>query len=143
MDHGWLGLTDNGFIPAKSVVDSTNAGRALAMPGVLSVESDNSLKVEEAIGIISDIIVSQEMEKAGEGLTYYDAVGQRAHEILAQNGVDVSEAVYFSYEMFRTGRHFVVIAKALPHSGMKGRIIHESESGKWVGSDDIRKEWLP
>ena len=141
MDHGWLGLTDNGFTPAKFAVDSTNAGRAFALPGVLSVESDNSLKVEEAIGITSDITVSQEMGKAGEGFVYYDAVGQRAYEILAQNWVDVSEAVCFSYETFRTGRHFVVIAKALLNSGMEGRIIYES--GKWVGTDDIRKEWLP
>ena len=92
-----------------------------------------SRKVDEATGIISVIIVSQEIEKPGKRLEYYDAVGPNAHEIMAKKGIEISKAVYFSYETFRAEGHFVVVATALPKSGMKGRIIYESKTGKWVG----------
>jgi len=102
-----------------------------------------SRKISEAIGIISVVIVSQDIEKAGKHLEYYDAVGPNAHEIIAKKGIDMSKAVYFSYETFRAEGHFVVAAKALPKSGMEGKIIYESKTGKWVGTEDIRREWLP
>ena len=102
-----------------------------------------SHKVDEAIRIIPVVIVSQDIEKAGKRLAYYDAVGPNAHEIMAKKGIDMSKAVYFSYETFRAEGHFVVIATALPKSGMKGKIIYESKTGKWVGTEDIRQEWLP
>lgn len=104
---------------------------------------DESGKVEEAIGIIAAIIVSQEIERAGKRLAYYDAVGPNAHEIIGRKGIEISKAVYFSYETFRLEGYFVVIAKALPVSGLKGKIIYESKTGKWTGTEDIRQEWLP
>jgi hypothetical protein len=104
---------------------------------------DESGKVEEAIGIIAAIVVSQEAEKAGRRLEYYDAVGPRAHDVITEKGVDISKSVYFSYETFRLEGYFVVIAKALPVSGLKGKIIYESKTGKWTGTEDIRQEWLP
>jgi hypothetical protein len=102
-----------------------------------------SPKIDEAIGIISAIIVSQEIEKEGKRHAYYDAVGPNGHEIIAEKGVEISQAVYFGYETFRAEDHFVVVAKAVPKSGMKGRIIYESKTGEWVGTEDIRQEWLP
>ena len=102
-----------------------------------------SSKVHEAIGIISAVIVSQEIEKTGKRCVYYDAVGPNAHEVIAKKGVNISEAVYFSYETFRAKGHFTVVATALPTSGMKGKIMYESKTGKWVGIEDIREEWLP
>jgi hypothetical protein len=102
-----------------------------------------SRKVDEAIGIISSIIVSQEIEKAGKRREYYEALGPNAHEIIGRKGIEISKAVYFSYETFGVQGHFVVVAKALPKSGMEGKIIYESKTAKWVGTEDIRQEWLP
>lgn len=102
-----------------------------------------SHKVDEAIRIISGIIVSQEIEKAGKRLEYYDAVGPKAHEIIGKKGFEISKAVYFSYETFRAEGHFVVVATALPRSRMRGKIIYESKTGKWAGTEDIRQDWLP
>ena len=102
-----------------------------------------SRKVHEAIGIISAVIVSQEIEKAGKRLGYYDAVGPNAHKIIAKKGVNISEVIYFRYETFKAEGHFTVVATALPRSGMKGKIIYESRTGKWVGTEDIRQKWLP
>jgi hypothetical protein len=104
---------------------------------------DSSHKVDEAIRIISVIIVSQEIEKVGKRFDYYDAVGPKAHEIIAKKGVEISKAVYFSYETFRAQGHFTVVATALPTSGMKGKIMYESKTGNWAGIEDIRQEWLP
>jgi len=103
----------------------------------------HSGKVDEAIHIILAIIISQQSERTEERRSYYDAVGPNAHEIMAKKGIEISKAVYFSYETFKTADHFVVIARALPESGMKGSIIYESETGKWTGIGDIREEWLP
>jgi len=100
-------------------------------------------KVDGAIGIITAIVMSQEIEKAGKRLEYYEAVGPKAHEIIEKKGIEISKAVYFSYETFKAGGHFVVVATALPKSGMKGKIIYESKTGKWVGTEDIQQEWLP
>jgi hypothetical protein len=100
-------------------------------------------EVDEAIRIIAAIIVSQEAEKAGKRHEYYEAVGQGAHVILGKKGVKISGAVYFSYETLRTEGHFIVVAKALPSSELRGRIIFESKTGKWAGTEDIRQEWLP
>jgi len=36
-----------------------------------------------------------------------------------------------------------VVATALSKSGVEGKIIYESKTGKWVGTEDIRQEWLP
>jgi hypothetical protein len=96
-----------------------------------------SHKVDEAIRIISGIIVSQEAEKAGKRFEYYDAVRPNAHEIIAKKGVEISKAVYFSYETFRGEGHFIVVATALPKSRMKGKIIYESKTRKWVGTEAI------
>jgi hypothetical protein len=102
-----------------------------------------SRKADEAIGIISSIIVSQDIEKASKRHEYYDPVGPRAHEIMAKKGIEISKAHYFSYETFRAEGHFVVVATALSKSGVEGKIIYESKTGKWVGTEDIRQEWLP
>lgn len=104
---------------------------------------NKSRRVGEAIRIISDIVGSQEAEKAGKRHVYYEAVGQGAHVILGKRGVKISGAVYFSYETFRTEGHFIVVAKALPSSELRGRIIFESKTGKWAGTEDIQQEWLP
>jgi hypothetical protein len=119
------------------------AGMPLAIAPVLRIGYMRSQKVDEAIGIISSIIVSQEIEKAGKRREYYDAVGPDAHEVIAEKGVAVSKAVYFSYETFKAEGHFIVVGKALPESGMKGKIIYESKTGIWTGTEDIRQEWLP
>lgn len=100
-------------------------------------------KVDEAVGIISGIIISQEIERSGKSFDYYDAVGPKAHEIIAKKGVQVSNTSYFSYETFRAQGHFVVVAKTLLRSGLNGKIIYESKTGKWVGTEGIRQEWLP
>ncbi len=134
---------DNGFPSVELIAVLIDAGMPLAIAPVLRIGYMKSHKVDEAIGIISSIIVSQEIEKAGKRREYYDAVGPNAHEVIAKKGVEVSKAVYFSYETFRAEGHFIVVAKALPESGMKGKIIYESKTGKWVGTEDIRQEWLP
>jgi hypothetical protein len=104
---------------------------------------NKSHRINEAIRIISDIVGSQEAEKAGKRHEYYEAVGQGAHVILAKKAVKISGAVYFSYETFRIEGHFIVVAKALPSSELRGSIIYESKTGKWVGTEDIQQEWLP
>lgn len=121
----------------------TIIGILLAIAIALSIGYMKSHKVEEAIRIISVVIVSQEIEMAGKRLEYYDAVGPNAHEVIAKKGVEVSKAVHFSYETFRAEGYFVVVATALPKSGMNGKIIYESKNGKWAGTEDIRQEWLP
>jgi hypothetical protein len=100
---------------------------------------EGSHKVDEALGNISCIVISQEIEKGGKSFDYYDAVGPNAHEIIAEKGVEVSNTSYFSYETFRAQGHFVVVATALPESGMRGKIIYESKTGKWAGTEDIRQ----
>jgi len=104
---------------------------------------ESSHKIDEVAGIIAGIIISQEIEKAGKSFDYYDAAGPKAHEIIAKKGVKILRDGYFSYETFRLEGHFVVVATALSESGMRGKIIYESKTGKWVGTEDIRQEWLP
>jgi hypothetical protein len=133
----------NGFTPVEVIAVFTAVGILLAIAVVLFIGHMKSRKVDEAIGIISSIIVSQEIEKAGKRLEYYEAVGPNAHEIIGRKGIEISKAVYFSYETFRVQGHFVVVATALPKSGVKGKIIYESKTAKWVGTEDIRQEWLP
>jgi len=106
-------------------------------------QEPNGLEVYEVIGTIAAIAVSQEAERGGKRHEYYDAIGPSAHEIIAEKGVEISNASYFSYETFRAQGHFVVVAKALPKSGLNGKILYESKTGKWVGTEDIRQEWLP
>ena len=106
-------------------------------------QEPNGSKVDEVIGTIAAIVVSQEAERGGKTHEYYDAIGPNAHEIIAEKGVEISNASYFSYETFRADGHFVVVAKALPKSGLNGKVIYESKTGKWVGSEDIRQELLP
>jgi hypothetical protein len=103
---------------------------------------EGSHKVEEALGNISRIVISQEIEKGGKSFDYYDAVGPKAHEIFAEKGVEVSNTSYFSYETFRVQGHFFVVATALPESGMRGKIIYESKTGKWAGTEDMRQGLL-
>jgi hypothetical protein len=133
----------NGFPPVGLIAFLTVVGILLTIAVVVFIGYMKSRTVDEAIGIISSIIVSQEIEKAGKRLEYYEAVGPNAHEIIGRKGIEISKAVYFSYETFRTDGYFVVVATALPKSRMKGRIIYESKTGKWVGTEDIRQEWLP
>jgi len=99
--------------------------------------------VDEALGIISGIVISQEIEKSVKSFNFYDAIGPKAQEIIVEKGIEISDTSNFSYETFRAQGHFVVVAKALPQSGLNGKIIYESKTGKWVGTEDIRKEWLP
>ncbi len=133
----------NGFTPVELIVVLALVGILLVTAVVPLMGYKKSHKVDEAIRIISSIIVSQEIEKAGKRLEYYEAVGPKAHEIIAKKGIEISKAVYFSYETFRVEGHFVVVATALPRSRMKGKIIYESKTGKWAGTEDIRQEWLP
>ena len=102
-----------------------------------------SLKVKEAIRVITDIIQSQTIERAGECLSYYDAAGPKAHRIMKEKGVHVPELGYFRYEAFRSRDRFLVIATALRSSGMKGKIFYESHTKSWIGTGDIGEEWLP
>ena len=127
----------------ESILALTIAGFFLATTLVLGIGHMKSRKIDEGVGIISSIIISQEIERAGKRREYYDAVGPNAHEIMAKKGIEISKAVYFSYEAFRAEGHFVVVATALPESGMEGKIIYESKTGKWAGTEDIRQEWLP
>jgi hypothetical protein len=133
----------NRFAPVELIAVFTIVGTFLTISVVFFIGYMKSRKVDEAIGIISSIIVSQEIEKAGKRLEYYDAVGPKVHEIIAKKGIEISKAVYFSYETFRVEGHFVVVATALPRSRMRGKIIYESKTGKWAGTEDIRQEWLP
>ena len=105
--------------------------------------NESSHKIDEAAGIIAGIVISQEIEKSAKSFDYYEAVGPKAQEIIAKKGVKILKDVYFSYETFRLEGHFVVVAEALPESGMRGKIIYESKTGKWVATEDIRQEWLP
>jgi hypothetical protein len=143
MVTGRFCIMGNGFTPVELIVVLALVGTLLATAVVPLMGYKKSRKVDEAIGIISGIIVSQEIEKAGKRLEYYDAVGPKAHEIIAKKGIEISKAIYFSYETFRAEGHYVVVAKALPRSRMKGKIIYESKTGKWVGTGDIGQEWLP
>ena len=133
----------NGVTPVELIMGLTIIGILLAIAIALSIVYMKSYKVEEAIRIISVVIVSQEIEMAGKRVAYYDAVGPNAHEIIAKKGIEISKAHYFSYETFRVEGYFVVVATALPKSGMNGKIIYESKNGKWAGTEDIRQEWLP
>jgi len=107
------------------------------------MSSKSSHKIDEAAGIIAGIIISQEIEKSTKSFNYYEAFGPKAHEIIAKKGVGILKDIYFGFETFRLEGHFVVVATALFESGMKGKIIYESKTGKWVGTEDIRQEWLP
>jgi hypothetical protein len=127
----------------ESIVVFTIAGTLLTIGIMAFIGYMKSRKADEAIGIISSIIVSQDIEKAGKRREYYDAVGPKAHEIIAEKGIEISKAVYYRYETFRAEGHFVVVATALPKSGMEGKVIYESKTGEWVGTEDIRQEWLP
>ncbi len=133
----------NGLTPLELIAVLTIVGILSAIAVVLLMGYIKSHKVDEAIRIISVVIVSQEIEMAGKRLEYYDPAGPNAHEIIAKKGIDISKAIYFSYETFRAEGHYVVVAKALPRSRMKGKIIYESKTGKWVGTEDIGQEWLP
>jgi len=133
----------NGFTPVELIAVLTAIGILLAIAVVLFIGSMKSRKVDEAIAIISSIVVSQEIERAGKRREYYEAVGPNAHKIIAKKGIEISKAHCFSYETFRVEGYFVVVATALPKSGMEGKIIYESKTGKWVGTEDIRQEWLP
>ena len=106
-------------------------------------QEPDASRVYEVLGIIARIVISQEIEKSGKSFDYYDAVGPKAHEIIADKGVEISNASYFSYETFRAHDHFVVVARALPKSGLNGKIIYESKTGRWVGTQDVRQKWLP
>jgi hypothetical protein len=104
---------------------------------------ESSHKIDEAAGIIAGIVISQEIEKTGKSFDYYEAVGPKAHEIIGKKGVKISKDGYFSYETFRLEGYLVVVATALFESGMRGKIIYESKTGNWVGTENIRQEWLP
>ena len=106
-------------------------------------QEPNASRVYEVLGIIARIVISQEIERLGKSFDYYDAVGPKSHEIIAEKGVEISNASYFSYETFRAEGHLVVVARALPKSGLNGKVIYEGKTGKWVGTEDIRQEWLP
>jgi type II secretory pathway pseudopilin PulG len=138
-----FGIMGDGFTPVELIVVFALVGTLLITAVVPLMSYKKSRKVDEAIGFISSIIVSQEIEKAGKRLEYYEAVGPNAHEIIGRKGIEISKAVYFSYETFRTEGYFIVVATALAKSRMKGRIIYESKTGKWVGTEDIRQEWVP
>ena len=99
-------------------------------------------RVYEVIGNIARIVISQEIEKSGKSFEYYDAVGPKAHEIITERGVKILKDGYFNYETFRVQGHFVVVATALPESGMRGKIIYESKTGKWAGTEDMRQGML-
>jgi hypothetical protein len=109
----------NGFPPVELIAALTAIEILLAIAVVLYIGSMKARKVDEATGIISSIIVSQEIEKAGKRLEYYEAVGPNAHEIIGRKGIEISKAFYFSYETFRAEGYFVVLATALPKSRMK------------------------
>jgi len=136
-------MMGNGLTPVELITVLAIVGTLLAIAVFFFIGYMKSHKVDEAIRIISCIIVSQEIEKAGKRLEYYNAVGPNAHEIIAKKGIEISKATYFSYETFRAEGHFVVVATALPKSRMRGKIIYESKTGKWMGTEDIRQEWLP
>ena len=131
----------NGFPPVELIAVLTTIGILLAIAVVLFIGSMKSRKVDEAIAIISSIVVSQEIERAGKRREYYEAVGPNAHKIIAKKGIEISKAHCFSYETFRVEGYFVVVGTALPKSGMNGKIIYESKNGKWAGIGDIRQEW--
>jgi len=136
-------MMGNGITPVELIAVLTTIGILLAIAEGLFIGSMKSRKVDEAIRIISVVIVSQEIEMAGKRREYYEAVGPKAHDTIDKKGVKVSKAVYHSYETFRAEGHFVVVAKALPRSRMRGKIIYENKTGKWAGTEDIRQEWLP
>ena len=74
----------NGFPPAELITVSALVGTLLAIVVVFFIGYLKSHKVDEAIRIILCIIVSQEIEKAGKGLEYHNAVGPNAHENIAK-----------------------------------------------------------
>ncbi len=105
-------------------------------------QEPDASRVYEALGIIARIVISQEIEKGGKSFDYYDAVGPKAHETIAKKGVKISKDDCFNYATFRVQGHFIVVATALPESGMRGKIIYESKTGKWAGTEDIRQGLL-
>lgn len=98
--------------------------------------------LDKAIRIILAIIESQKVERMGICQTYYEAGDSDAHEIIRKKGVHIPKNAPFSYKTFELQDHFIVVATALPRSGMEGRIIYESTTGGWMGIGDIKKEWL-
>ena len=63
----------NGFTPVELIAVLTVAQILLAIAAVFFIGYMKSHKVDEAVGIMSCIIVSQEIEKAGRRLEYYEA----------------------------------------------------------------------
>ena len=132
-----------GFTLVELMVVLTIVGILLAIAVPMYIGYVESSRVGEAVGIMSAIITSQKVEKVGKRLKYYDAVGPDAHKIITEKGIDISEARYFRYETMRERDHFLVIATALPESGLTGKIFYESSTGKWLATGDIKQEWLP
>lgn len=98
--------------------------------------------LDKAIRIILAVIESQKVERMGICQTYYEAGDSDAHEIIRKKGVHIPKNAPFSYKTFELRDHFIVVATALPQSGMEGRIIYESTTGGWIGMGDIKQEWL-
>jgi hypothetical protein len=102
-----------------------------------------SLILDGAIRIILAIIESQKIERMGICQTYYEAGDSNAHKIIRKKGIHIPKNAPFGYKTFKLEEHFIVVATALPQSGMEGRIIYESKTGQWIGTGEIKKEWLP
>ncbi|NIS62584.1 MAG: prepilin-type N-terminal cleavage/methylation domain-containing protein, partial [Proteobacteria bacterium] len=63
----------NGFTPVELIAVLTIVGTLSAIAVVFFIRHMKSRKADEAIRIISSIIVSQEIEKAGKRLEYHEA----------------------------------------------------------------------
>lgn len=135
-------LVIKGFTLVEFMAVLIVVGILVAIAVSLFIGYIESSRVDEAIGIISAIIETQKVERTGKSLKYYDAVGPDAHKIIAEKGIDISKARYFRYETFREIGAFVVVATALPGSGLRGRIFYESKTGKCLAIGDIKQEWL-
>lgn len=113
---------------------------AIAVP--LYLHYSEMSKVREAFGIIKAIITSQKVEKI-RAFRYYTASGDGATTIFTSKGIDLSDAIFFTYETVGDADSFTVTATATPELGMTGTITYDSTTKSWSSTGDITDRMLP
>jgi Tfp pilus assembly protein PilE len=113
---------------------------AIAVP--LYLHYSEMTKVREALGVMKAIATSQKVEKI-RVLKHYDATGGAASTIFQKKGIDLTDAIYFTYETAGGADTFTITATATPQSGIMGTITYDSAINGWSSTGDITEKMLP
>ena len=99
-------------------------------------------KVQEGLGMIKAIMISQKLERMKTS-KFYPAAGGSAPTIFLEKGIDVRDSVYFTYETVGDADKFSVTATATSESDMTGTITYDSATRTWSCTGDIIEKMLP